>query len=283
MSWTVFLAALASALLHACWNVVAKKQAVPSDALLGIIIATASLCALALPFVGLPPPETWPWIGSAALCNVIYSRALMEAYDRADFGVAYPAVRAVIPPVLFVLGWALLDEPPRASALLGLAIVAAGFLLFAAPSRPISRTAFTGLLCAIFAGSVLAVSFALDTKGVRLTGGGFLDFIQYGVASSLVTAATLTAVALCERRDPLRILRQHGRACYAGAALLGVSYFLALWAYAQGPVGLVAIVREANILFGVLLAVVLLHERFGRLQWGAVGLATVGAALLRFG
>src|SRR5712691_8673392 len=131
LTWAVLIAALASAFLHACWNVLAKFHSAPRDLLLGIILATASLCGIALPFVGLPPFEVWPWIAAASICNVVYARAMIAAYARTDFGIAYAVVRAVIPPILFLMGWAFMNEASRLAAFAGLALVVLSLLLFA--------------------------------------------------------------------------------------------------------------------------------------------------------
>jgi drug/metabolite transporter (DMT)-like permease len=59
------------------------------------------------------------------------------------------------------------------------------------------------------------------------------------------------------------------------------AYALVLWAMTRAPVAPVAALRETGILFGVVLARVLLGERPGRRGWsGAVVIAT-GAAVLR--
>jgi hypothetical protein len=101
LTWAVFIAAVASAFLHACWNVLAKLHSAPRDLLRGIVFATASLCCVLLPFVGVPPPGSWLWVAAASVCNVAFTQAMLQAYARTDFGIAYVVGRAVIPPVLF--------------------------------------------------------------------------------------------------------------------------------------------------------------------------------------
>jgi len=65
LTWAVFIAAVASAFLHACWNVLAKLHSAPRDLLRGIVFATASLCCVLLPFVGVPPSGSWLWVAAA--------------------------------------------------------------------------------------------------------------------------------------------------------------------------------------------------------------------------
>jgi drug/metabolite transporter (DMT)-like permease len=281
LSWAVFLAALASACLHASWNVIAKRQRVPSEAVLGIVLTTALVCLVALPLLGLPPPQAWPWLLAAAGFNVAYSRALMSAYDLTDLNLAYSTVRAMLPPMLVVLGYVLFGETVGTTALAGLALVAAALLLFGLHGRGLAGADARGIAVAALAGFVLAFSYAFDIKGARLSGGGLPVILQYGATSSLVTAAGLLTVSLIERREPLGALRRNWRACAAGAALLMASYFAALWAYVQGPVGLVAPVRETSVLFGGVLAWLVLRERIGPRQWLAIGLAAAGAVLIK--
>jgi drug/metabolite transporter (DMT)-like permease len=281
LSWAVFFAALASACLHASWNVIAKKQQIPSEAVLGIILATAAVCLVAIPFIGLPPVSAWPWLFAAAAFNVIYSRALMTAYDRTALNLAYSVVRAMLPPILFILGFLFFSETIAISAVFGLTLIAASLVLFSIHGWSQRSSDAQGFVLAALAGLVLAFSYACDIKGARISGGHPFVILQYGAASSLVTATGLLGLSLVEKKQPITILRRNWQACASGAALLMASYFLALWAYAQGPVGLVAPVRETSILFGGVFAFLILHERIGSKQWAAIGIAALGAILIK--
>lgn len=275
------MAALVSAGLHASWNVVAKQQRVPSEAVLGIILATALVCLVALPFIGLPPRAAWPWLGAAAFFNVAYSRALMAAYDLADLNVVYSAVRGMLPPILFVIGFVAFGERLAPTAATGLGLMVTSLILFGVHGLKRGSSNARGLTIAALAGFVLAFSYACDVKGARLSGGGLFPIVQYGAASSLMTAAGMLTVSTLERRSPMAALARNWRACAVGALLLMASYFAALWAYAQGPVALVAPVRETSILFGGVLAFCVLRERIGTQQWAAIGIAALGAILIK--
>ena len=281
MTWAVFIAALASAFLHACWNILAKLHSAPRDLLRGIILATASLCCILLPFVGLPPPNTWPWVAAASACNVVFTQAMLMAYARIDFGIAYVVVRAVIPPILFLIGWMFMNEAKGLYAVEGLALVVLSLLLFAFSGRTICDRGFGGMLPAISAGGALAFALLFDVNGIRACGGGFGCLIPYAITSSLVTASGLGLVSAVERTNPFAVLRSHAKLCYVGATLLLSSYLFGMWAYVHGPIGLVAPLRESGIVFGGALAVLVLREPISRLQWMAVGLATIGVVLVQ--
>lgn len=281
MSWLVFAAALASAGLHASWNVLAKKQRVPSEAVLGIILATACVCLVALPIIGAPPVATWPWLLTAAAFNVAYSRALMAAYDRSKLSLVYSTVRAIVPPMLFLIGLLFFTESAQPWSVAGLALIVVSLILFGAEGARGPEADRRGLLLAAGAGLVLSLSYACDIKGARVGGGGLLGIFQYGAASSLATACGLLALSWAERKNPFAVLQRNWQVCGLGAALLMASYFSALWAYVQGPIGLVAPIRETSILFGGLLAFLVLREHIGPRQWTAIALAACGAVLIK--
>ncbi|HCK7971327.1 TPA: EamA family transporter, partial [Salmonella enterica] len=59
------------------------------------------------------------------------------------------------------------------------------------------------------------------------------------------------------------------------------SYGLALWAMTQAPLAVVAALRETSILFGALIAWLLLKEKVAGLRLVAAGGIALGAILLR--
>ena len=66
----------------------------------------------------------------------------------------------------------------------------------------------------------------------------------------------------------------------AGAMSLG-SYWIAIWAFTQAPLALVAALRETSVLFALLIAAVWLHERIGPRRWAAAALIVTGIVLMR--
>ena len=208
---------------------------------------------------------------------------MLAAYARNDFGTTYVVVRAVIPPILFLMGWAFMNESSRLHAFEGLALVVLSLLLFAFSGQKIRNQGSGGMWLAMSAGGVLAFALLFDVNGIRACGEGFECLIPYAVASSLVTAIGLGLVSTVERTNPFAVLRSHAKLCYAGATLLLSSYLCGMWAYVHGPIGLVAPLRESGIVFGGALAVLVLREPVSRLQWTAVGLATIGVVLVQVG
>ena len=283
MTLAVFMAAATSALLHAYWNLLAKKNIAPRDSLCGLTLAAAAICALAFPFLGAPAPQTWPWIGMASVANVIYLRTLGRVYEFPAFAVVYGIIRSIVPATLFLSGWLVFGETERLSAFIGLAIVIGSILIFLIPRDQSHDIDLKTLAYSLFAGLLLALALLLDVKGIRAGGGGIVDLLRYAAASSLTTAAGLIFLGFVSQPNPVAVLVANGRQSFLGAILMIVSYLFGMWAYSRGPIGLVAPVRECSILFGGVLSVTVLRQYVTRVQWLAMALATIGIVLVQTG
>lgn len=279
MNILVFSAALASAFLNACWNVVAKKAGCPSAVLPGIVIVSAILCLFISPMVGLPPKTAWTWIIAGSATNVLFLRLLTIAYERAKFAIAYAAVRGVVSPAMYVIGWGVFNEETHFAGLAGLVLVMCGVLVFSATTSRVNE--LSGVTYSLFAGVALAAVLTVDIIGVRVIGTDLTAITQYSVWSSIGTGLLSLAALRSGSRAPLLLLAQHGRMCCLGAIFLIGSYALGLWAFAQGPVALVSPLREMSLIFGGIIAWKVLGERMSARQWSGVGLATCGALLIR--
>ncbi len=283
MTGTVLAAAALSAVLHAWWNILARQHSQPADCLAAMTVATASLCLVVLPISGLPHFEAWPWLAAASIINVLYLRLLGSAYARHDFCVVYGIVRATVPAILFLVGALYLGEKTGAAGQAGLAIVTASILVFAVAGGAAYRIGYTTIARSTSVGLVLASAIFLDVQGIRAAGNSFMDVVAYAAASSLLTAGGMLAVTRANGGNIIVVLKNNAVRCYAGAALLVVAYLLGMWAYAQGPIGLVAPIRESSILVAGALAVLILRDKVTYGQWAAMLLATVGIALVQSG
>jgi drug/metabolite transporter (DMT)-like permease len=86
--------------------------------------------------------------------------------------------------------------------------------------------------------------------------------------------------ALRGRRVDRMLVREWPITIFAALVSI-VSYQLYIWSLQQAPVALVSAMRETSMLFALLIALVILRERFGLWRWLAVGLMLGGLALMR--
>ena len=86
---------------------------------------------------------------------------------------------------------------------------------------------------------------------------------------------------VARRREASRYLRQHWKKGILGGIGTMGSYGLALWAMTQAPLAVVAALRETSILFGALIAFIVLKEQLMPLRIVAACGIAAGTILLR--
>src|SRR6266700_6264303 len=97
MDTLVFAAVLFAAACHAGWNASIKRGLDPLATTVAISLGAALVSLLALPVVGLPAPEAWPWVFASIAIHLVYFAALIESYRAGDMGQVYPIARGSAP------------------------------------------------------------------------------------------------------------------------------------------------------------------------------------------
>lgn len=278
----VILLVFFSALMHAGWNLLARResggQARPpaTGGTEGRFFARM-LALVAL--VGLAPaavsealarslsPKSWACVVASGACFGAYFFSLARAYGSSDFTVVYPTARAL--PILFVAaGDALRGRYPSAPGLAGIGLVTCGCFLTplhslreAAWRRYVNCTSLWLLVAAAATAGFTLLdkvgSEALRTKGPAAA-------LRYGYVMYLVAWATQSALMRACRAG--RFAPPGGdvgwKAPAVGAVLTFGGYVLVLWAYQIArQATYVFAFRQFSIVVGVVLAFWLYREK----------------------
>jgi drug/metabolite transporter (DMT)-like permease len=278
---SVIAAVLVAALLHATWNAMVKSGA---DKLLDVVlvaVGTGLPAAVVLLVAGLPAEPSWPYLAVSAVIHVGYFVLVASAYEAGDLGAAYPTMRGTAPMLVALASAGLFRERLSGTAWLGVLLISAGVLGLALAQRDPSRRAALPPAVTIGNAVVIAAYTSVDGLGVRLSG----NAPAYTAAILVLNLPLLLAWAAW-RRSRRRVL-EHVRARFrwglaAGTATVA-SYTISLWAMTKAPIAAVAALRETGILFGCVLATVVLRERFGPLRGAAAVSIFLGAVALRLG
>lgn len=278
MSVGIMFAVLFGALLHAGWNAMIRGSTERTLDTVLVVAGAATISALALPFAPLPAPASWPYLIASGAIHVAYFMLVALSYRHGELSFAYPLMRGSAPVVSAIAAALLLSESLSAGSWLAVLLIGGGVMLMAADSW--RRGAFQGraTLAALATAAVIVVYTLVDGIGVRLSG----HAAAYTGWVFVLTAIPLVALFL---RRSGAATRAHFRRCWhrgllGGACTLG-SYGLSLWAMTHAPIALVAALRETSVIFGALLAVLLLGERPGRMRWLAIFIVTAGAATIK--
>ena len=154
-------AVLIAALLHAVWNVIAKR-AVGSHHFIWLysvasMLIWAPLVGYVLATAG-PPRSAIQWLALAAtgVLHLGYSTALQSGYRAADLSIVYPIARGFGPLLSFVGAVLLLGDPYSRASVLGLALILAGMALVSGLVGRVRRIDLKGVGWGLVTGGFIA-------------------------------------------------------------------------------------------------------------------------------
>lgn len=274
----VFAAVLVAAFLHAGWNSVVKVGLDRVSTVLLLALVQAVIALPILPFMTQPAKESWPWIITAAVLHTGYKLFLVQAYAHADLSQAYPLARGTAPLIVALFSVAFLGVSFDHVSLLAILAISFGILLMAAKGSAAGRMRGKALVYAIGTAGFTASYTLVDGIGARIAGtsSGFILWMVLGDAVGMIAYAAWTRGATAF--PPLLPAWRTGIA--AGAMSLG-SYWIAVWAFTQAPIALVAALRESSILFAILIAAFVLREPVNLWRWAAASAIASGVALMK--
>jgi drug/metabolite transporter (DMT)-like permease len=262
-----------SAIAHPIWNAMVKSS---GDRLLSMVAIRATgltLGLLALPFVGWPANNAWPWLVATAAAHFAYYGLLIRSYDTGDMSVVYPLARGLAPVLTSLAAFVAIGESLSAGQVIAVGFISLGIMalsLGVGASRP-------AVVFAVATGVSVATYSFLGGVGVRAAG----TVLGFQACLEIVTGVGMVGFALLtRRRDLLPYARRHG-AMGLLAGVISVAGFLAfLTAASRLPLGPVTALRETSVIFGALIGTLVLKEGFGLRRIAASASVVSGIAML---
>lgn len=274
----VFVAVLLAAILHAGWNSVVKMDVDRVSTLLLLTLVQAGIAVALLPFVAQPATDAWTWILASAALHVGYKIFLTQAYAHADLSQAYPLARGSAPLIVAVWSVLILGATFTPSSVAAILAISLGILLMAAKGSSSGWMRGSAIFWALGTAGFTASYTLVDGVGARIAGtsSGFILWMVIGDAVGLTAFAALT-----RGRTAFSALLPVWKTGFAAGAMSLGSYWVAVWAFTQAPIALVAALRESSILFATVIAALVLSERVSRWRWTAVCIIACGVALMK--
>lgn len=275
MTINVFCILLFAALLHASWNAIVKASGDKMYAAISVSGSAAVIALLLLPFAPQPTLASAPYLVLSSALQVVYTVLVAKTYQVSDMSQTYPLMRGTAPLLVAIVSVVFLGDRLSPLAWSGIGVICLAILAMAYNGRASSRR---GVVLALINACFIAGYTLVDGTGVRLSGSA----LGYTLWSFLMNGSCLLGWATIARQHEVsRYLRQHWHKGLLGGVSTMGSYGLALWAMTQAPLAVVAALRETSILFGALIAFVLLKERVIPLRIAAACGIAAGAILLR--
>ncbi|GAA6121546.1 DMT family transporter [Acidovorax sp. FG27] len=290
MSLQAFALIILAGLIHACWNIAAKKAggdarfAFFTSALMMFIWAPLGWWMGRDVVPGWGRVE-WGFVVASGLLHVGYYVILLRGYRKADLTVVYPLARGSGPLLSSLVAITLLGERISALGAFGIVGVVGGVFLIAggpallrAAHDPAARQrVHAGIFYGVLTGVFIASYTVVDGYAVKML---LMSPILVDYMGNFVRVGVLAPTVLRDRATALRLWRLQWRFALLVAAVSPVAYVLVLYAMKEAPLSHVAPAREVSMLFAALIGGHLLGEgdRLARIA-GAVLIAAGVTAL----
>lgn len=281
-----FALVVLAGLIHASWNIAAKRAGGDSRfaAFTGLVMmvfwAPLGLWLGVQQVPGWGAAE-WGLVVASGLLHAAYYLVLLRGYRKADLTVVYPLARGSAPLLSSLTAVLLLGEQLSALGALGIAGVVGGVFLIAGGPR-LWRTAHdpaqrqrlhTGLAYGLVTGVFIASYTVVDGYGVKVL---LMSPILIDYLGNLVRLVLLVPPAMRDLPTAALLWRRQWKYAVFIGIVSPVSYVLVLYAMQDAPLSHVAPAREVSMLFAALIGGQLLGE-------GDRGPRIAGAALIAAG
>ncbi len=276
MSLLPVLLVLASAVIHASWNLLLRLRGVGQN----MVVVTLWIGGVGLlpvlwaEWAGAPlPPTVWLLLVAAGFFQALYQLGLMMGYQSGHFTVVYPVVRSL--PVLALAATdAVRGLSPAPLAWLGMFLVTAGcFLIPNTSLREVRLSAYrTRALAWSIVGAAGIVGYSIvDKLGMERVPATLGAAGRYFIWETIFSIPFFIAMLLLARQ-PIYIPSRGRERLWPAVVAAGVflSYWLILVAYQLSPqISTVVALRQFSIVLGVVAGAALLHEPARGLRTGA--------------
>ena len=277
---------LLAAVLHASWNIVAKRAGGDQRFTLITSLFTTVLWLPAGLWFGWHEVPRWGWlewgvVSASALVHLLYFNALLTGYRVADLSVVYPLARGSGPLLTAAAAVLVLGESLSALGAAGVLAVCGGvFLIAGGPALwrhtqdPAQRArTLAGVRWGLLTGAMIAGYSVIDGYAIKVLAIGPVIF-DYACN---VLRVPLQLPTLLRNRPGLRqALRTQWKHALVVSMLAPLAYILVLYALTLAPLSHVAPAREISLLLAALLGGRLLGE-------SDRGLRLLGAACMAGG
>jgi drug/metabolite transporter (DMT)-like permease len=287
---------LLAALLHALWNIAAKKSGGgPHFALFGVLIGSVFWLPLALLFGWDEVPRwgraEWAIVTLSAVVHVLYVSALLKGYEKADLTVVYPVARGSGPLVTAAAAVLILGETLSALAVLGVLAVCGGVFLIAggpalwravhdAQDHAKAERVRTGLRWGGLTGLTIACYSVIDGYAIKVL---LMGPVAFDYFCNLLRVPMLAPQSWRERAGFVAAWRAQWRHALVVATLGPAAYILVLYALTLAPLSHVAPAREVSMLLAALLGGRLLGEEDRGLRIAGAACIAGGTVALALG
>jgi drug/metabolite transporter (DMT)-like permease len=277
---------LAAAILHATWNLLAKRVGDGGAVFVWLFgfLAMLIYAPLAVVVVLAVAPHLgavqFLFMFGSGILHLGYFVLLQRGYAVGDLSLVYPLARGTGPLLATAAAIVLFGERPSLLVIFGIALITAGVFVLTSEGSSLRSGLGAGVFYGLMTGVFIAAYTIWDKQAVSAL---LIPPLLQSWATTIVTTLLLTPLAMSNRKKIMALWRDYKPEVIGVAILSPLSYILVLTALVFTPVSYVAPAREISILIGAAMGARLLSEGDSTRRLIAAGAMVVGVVALALG
>ena len=296
MTLTAFALIILAGIIHAFWNIVAKKAGGDSrfslfSSVFNVIVWMPLGWWLGKDVVPLWGWQEWAFVAASAILHVLYFVVLLRGYRVADLTVVYPLARGSGPLISSMVAIVFLGEHLSTLGAAGIVGVVAGVFLIAGGPAMLRTVAhgdsgekrertIKGLYYGLLTGLFIAAYTVVDSYAVKIM---LMSPILLDYMGSLLRCVVLAPLGFKDWAETKRLWHLQWKFALVVAIFSPIAYVLVLYAVQTAPISHVAPAREVSMLFAALIGGKLLGEGDRALRIAGAVLIALGVTALGLG
>lgn len=293
MPFTALLMVVCAGLIHALWNIAAKKAggdarfALFTAVVMGVVWAPLGLW-LGWKYVPDWRLLEWSLVTASGLIHVGYYVVLLRGYRKADLTVVYPMARGSGPLLSSLVAILVLGEQISAVGVAGILSVVSGVFLIAGGPGLLRNThdpqararVLKGIRYGLATGVLIASYTVIDGYAVKVVA---MSPILVDYFGNFVRLIILSPAYFRDRAAASALWARQWKYAVVVGVISPVSYVMVLYAMQIAPLSHVAPAREVSMLFAALIGGHLLGEGDRLARLGGAALIALGVVGLGVG
>ena len=287
MSGTALALVLAAALLHAIWNLGAKKADGNHHFVLASALGVTLLWAPLALYLGWDELPRWPltaWLAVllSAVLHLLYFNALLAGYRASDLSIVYPVARGSGPALSAIAAVLIFGERLGLTGTLGMLSVVGGIVLIAAGpglwrrgDQQSTRRRRLGLAWGALTGALISAYTVVDAYAVKVL---LLSPLLLDWLCNVLRVPFALPQVLRDASGFMPALRRQWPYVLLMALCSPLAYILVLYAMQMAPLSRVAPMRELSMLVAALLGGQLLKE--DERHWRLLGAGCIAGGVI---
>jgi len=290
MTDLAFSLIIASAVMHAIWNLLVKKSRQKTVFIWWMFVSSGLMFTLLLLMLRQPIPQPDSRVLLMALggggCFALYHLLTGRAYSGGDISLTYPLCQT---SMLYVPLWGmlLLGEKISLTGAGGIALVALGAYSVQLQKftlnellRPFRNLGDPAVRAALAAGFIYSFGVMFDKAGVQRYSPLYFTWLMVLVMFLLMS---LNLLRSRYRNKVTAEWQTNWKLILMSGPVLMASFLAFRYGLQMSPVSYAVPVRQVSILVGVLLGMIFLGESYGRIRIAAALLILAGVLFIRLG